>query len=108
LRQFTGAACAAGTADTNIEIAIETTATARQRRIKRGMISGSLSFSELVVMGQRAFVQERALATWACRSVAPTVKGQRYITPGLAYACRLDLGDRTYGSSASPKASTRR
>jgi len=44
LRQFTGTAWAAGTADTNIEIAIETTATARQRRIKRGVVSGSLSF----------------------------------------------------------------
>src|SRR5215218_3263710 len=84
--QFTGAACAAGTAETNIEMAIDTTATAMERRIKRGMVSGSLSFSDLVVMGQRAFVQERALARWAC-SVAPTVKDQRYITPGLASVC---------------------
>jgi hypothetical protein len=36
-----------------------------ERRIERGMVSGSLSFSELVVMGQRAFVQERVLAKWA-------------------------------------------
>jgi hypothetical protein len=50
LRQFTGAACAAGTAETNIEMAIDTTATAMERRIKRRMVSGSLSFSELVVM----------------------------------------------------------
>src|SRR6266511_2137838 len=64
-RQFTGAACAAGTAETNIEMAIDTTATAMERRIKRRMISASLSFSELVVMGQRAFVQERALAKGA-------------------------------------------
>src|SRR5512132_4426495 len=62
--QFTGAACAAGTAETNIEIASDTTATAMQRRIKRRMVSASLSFSELVVMGQRALVQERALAKW--------------------------------------------
>jgi hypothetical protein len=48
--QFTGAAWAAGTADTNIEIAIDTTAAAMQRRIKRAMVSGSLSFLELVVM----------------------------------------------------------
>ena len=57
------------------------------------MVSGSLSFEELVVMGQRAFVQERALAKWACSSVAPTVKDQRYITPGRACACGLYLGD---------------
>jgi hypothetical protein len=60
--QFTGVACAAGTAETNSEMAIDTTATAMERRIKRGMVSGSLSFSELVVMGRRAFVRERALA----------------------------------------------
>src|SRR5215203_1458210 len=101
LTQFTGAACAAGTAETNIEMAIDTTATAMERRIERRMVSGSLSFSELVVIGQRAFVQERALAKWACSLVAPTVKDQRYITPGLACACGLYLGDRTYGSSAS-------
>jgi len=63
------------------------------------MVSGSLSFSELVVMGQRAFVQERALAKWACSLVAPTVKDQRYITPGLAYACGLYLGDPSAGST---------
>ena len=50
-------------------------------------------------MGQRAFVQERALAKWACSSVAPTVKDQRYITPGLAYACGLYLGDPSAGST---------
>jgi hypothetical protein len=64
LRQFTGAACAAGTAETNIEMAIDMTATAMARRIKRRMVSASVSFSELAVMGQRAFVQERALAKW--------------------------------------------
>jgi hypothetical protein len=62
LRQFTGAACAAGTAETNSEMAIATTATAMQRRIKRGMVCGSLSFEELVVMVRQAVVQERALA----------------------------------------------
>jgi hypothetical protein len=36
-----------------------------ERRIKRGMVSGSLSFSELVVVGRRGFVQERALAKGA-------------------------------------------
>ena len=86
--QFTGAAWAAGTAETNSEMAIETTATAMERRIKRGMVSGSLSFSELVVMGRRAFVQERALAKWACSLVAPTVKDQRYITPGAGLRLR--------------------
>jgi hypothetical protein len=50
LTQFTGAACAAGTAETNIEMAIDTTATAMARRIKRRMGSASVSFSELVVM----------------------------------------------------------
>jgi hypothetical protein len=43
LTQFTGAACAAGTAETNIEIAIDTTATAMERRIERRMVYGSLS-----------------------------------------------------------------
>jgi len=43
-------------------MAIDTTATAMERRIERRMVYGSLSFSELVVMGQRAFVQERALS----------------------------------------------
>jgi hypothetical protein len=102
LRQFTGAACAAGTAETNIEIAIDTTATAMERRIKRRMVYGSLSFSELVVLGQRAFVQERALAKWACSSLAPTVKDQRYITPGLACACGLYLGDPSAWSQQRP------
>src|SRR5829696_8008187 len=100
--QFTGAACAAGTAETNIEMAIDTTATAMERRIKRRMISASLSFSELVVMGQRAFVQERALAKSACSSVAPTVKDQRYIPPGLACACGLYLGDPSARSQQPP------
>jgi hypothetical protein len=36
--------------ETNIEMAIDATAMAMERRIKRGMVSGSLSFSELVVM----------------------------------------------------------
>ena len=49
----TGAACAAGTAETNSEMAIETTATAMARRIKRGMVSGSSSFSERVVMANK-------------------------------------------------------
>src|SRR5215203_4549722 len=58
-RQFTGAACAAGTAETNIEMAIDTTATAMEPRIKPGMVSGSLSFSELVVMAnQHSFRSE--------------------------------------------------
>ena len=50
-------------------------------------------------MGQRAFVQERALVEGACSLVAPTVKEQRYITPGLAYACGLSLGDPNAGST---------
>jgi hypothetical protein len=49
--QFSWAACAAGTAETNIEMAIDATATAMQRRIERRMVSASLSFSELVVLG---------------------------------------------------------
>src|SRR5215218_5687470 len=104
--QFTGAACAAGTAETNSEMAIDTTATAMERIIKRGMVSGSLSFSELVVMGQRAFVQERALAKWACRSVAPTVKDQRYIPPGLACACGRYLSDPSAWSQQRPSPRT--
>ena len=31
--------------------------------------------------------------------MAPTVKAQRYITPGLACACGLDLGDPSAGST---------
>src|ERR671918_2350579 len=77
LRQFTGAACAAGTAETNIEMAIDTTATAMQRRIKRGMVSGSLSFSELVVIGQRAFVQERSTSEVDLKLSSPHRKGSK-------------------------------
>src|SRR5215216_1283448 len=79
-------------------MAIDTTATAMERRIKRGMVSGSLSFSELVVMGQRAFVQERALAS-GLKVGGPNRKGSRYIPPGLAYAGGLYLGDPSAGST---------
>jgi hypothetical protein len=56
-------------------------------------------------MGQRAFVQARALAKGACSLVAPTVKDQRYIAPGLACACGLYLGDPAPGppSRSSPR-----
>src|SRR5215211_1203288 len=102
LTQFTGAACAAGTAETNIEMAIDTTATATERRIKRRMVSASLCRSGTGRHGPTSIRSGAKHWRSAPELASPTIKGQRCITPGLACACGLYLGDRSARSQQRP------
>jgi hypothetical protein len=62
------------------------------------MVSGSLSFSELVVMGRRAFVQERALAKTVWKVGRTNRKGSKVHTARAGLGLRY-LGDPSAGST---------